>query len=202
MSLRIINNHSSSINNQSSDLDYLVDVIRSSGIDIAPTYDEYTNLAFAIATDYGEAGRWAFHAICQLSQKYNENHADKIYSGAIVSNQGVKHIASAFYMAKQAGVNIDEVRLKRAEDRQKQKEKCSNVQIFTGDTFPHVGTRVHYYIRENTVNDATNTHNTNIDCDDEAFENMPNSLPLYGGCHRQHTLSLCQNNVWREMDVS
>ena len=76
----IINNHSSSINNQSSDLDYLVDVIRSSGIDIAPTYDEYTNLAFAIATDYGEAGRWAFHAICQLSQKYNETHANKMYS--------------------------------------------------------------------------------------------------------------------------
>ena len=167
----IINNHSSSINNQSSDLDYLVDVIRSSGIDIAPTYDEYTNLAFAIATDYGEAGRWAFHAICKLSQKYNETNANKMYSGAIASNHGVKHIASAFYLAKQAGVNIDDVRLKRAEDRQKQREKCSNVQIFTGDTFPHVGTRDHYYIREKTVNDATNTDNTNIDYD-EAFENM------------------------------
>ena len=102
----IINNHSSIINNQS-DLDYLVDVIRSSGIDIAPTYDEYTNLAFAIATDYGEAGRWAFHAICQLSQKYNETNANKMYSGAIASNHGVKHIASAFYLAKQAEVNID-----------------------------------------------------------------------------------------------
>ena len=175
------NNHSpiisnqSSVISQSSDLDYLVEVICASGIDIAPTYDEYTNLAFAIATDYGEAGRWAFHAICKLSQKYNETHADKMYSGAIVSNKGVKHIASAFYLAKQAGVNIDDVRLKRAEDRQKQREKCSNVQIFTGDTFPHVGTRDHYYIREKTVNDATNTDNTNIDCDDEAFENMPDN---------------------------
>ena len=93
------NNHSPIISNQSSvisessDLDYLVEVICASGIDIAPTYDEDTNLAFAIATDYGEAGRWAFHAICKLSQKYNETHADKIYSGAIVSNQGLKHIA-------------------------------------------------------------------------------------------------------------
>ena len=144
----IINNHSSSINNQSSDLDYLVDVIRSSGIDIAPTYDEYTNLAFAIATDYGEAGRWAFHAICQLSQKYNETNANKMYSGAIASNHGVKHIASAFYLAKQAGVNIDEVRLKRAEERRKQREKCSNVQMFTRTIFPHAGARVHYYIKD------------------------------------------------------
>ena len=175
------NNHSpiisnqSSVISQSSDLDYLVEVICASGIDIAPTYDEYTNLAFAIATDYGEAGRWAFHAICKLSQKYNETNANKMYSGAIASNHGIKHIASAFYLAKQAGVNIDDVRLKRAEDRQKQREKCSNVQIFTGDTFPHVGTRDHYYIREKTVNDATNTDNNNIDCDDEAFENMPDN---------------------------
>ncbi|MDD6842643.1 MAG: hypothetical protein PUD67_02835, partial [Prevotellaceae bacterium] len=39
-------------------------------------------------------------------------------------------------------------------------EKCSNVQIFTGATFPHPGTRVHYYIRENPANDAINTENT------------------------------------------
>ena len=141
----IINNHSSSINNQSSDLDYLVDVIRSSGIDIAPTYDEYTNLAFAIATDYGEAGRWAFHAICQLSQKYNETNANKMYSGAIASNHGIKHIASAFYLAKQAGVNIDEVRLKRAEERIKQREKCANVQMCSGITSSHVGARTLLY---------------------------------------------------------
>ena len=167
-----INNQQSIINNQS-DLDYLVDVIRSSGIDIAPTYDEYTNLAFAIATDYGEAGRWAFHAICKLSQKYNETNADKMYSGAIASNHGVKHIASAFYLAKQAGVTIDEVRLKRAEERRKQREKNSKIQYFTGTTFPHTGASVHYYNRENAPHGATNTRNANMDYDDEAFENMP-----------------------------
>ena len=53
---------------------------------------------------------------------------------------------------------------------QKQREKCSNVQIFTGVSLPHAGTRVHYYIKENTGNDETNTENTNIDCNDEAFE--------------------------------
>ena len=67
-----------------------------------------------------------------------------MYSGAIASNHGVKHIASAFYQAKQAGVNIYEVRLKRAEERIKQIEKCSNVQMFSGITFPHVGARTYY----------------------------------------------------------
>ena len=46
-----------------------------------------------------------------------------------------------------AGVNIDEVRLKRAEERIKQREKCANVQTCKGPLF-HKGARVHYYNRE------------------------------------------------------
>ncbi len=80
----------------------------------------------------------------QSAINYNENHANKMYSGAIASNHGVKHIVSAFYLAKQAGVNIDEVRQKRAEERRKQREKCSNVQMFSGITFSHVGARTLY----------------------------------------------------------
>ncbi|MCI7044711.1 MAG: hypothetical protein MR968_00305, partial [Prevotella sp.] len=73
-----------------------------------------------------------------------------MYSGAIASNHGIKHIASAFYLAKQAGVNIDEVRLKIAEERRKQREKLANLQTCTGGTFPRGGACVHYYNRENT----------------------------------------------------
>ena len=68
-----------------------------------------------------------------------------MYSCAIASNHGVKHIVSAFYLAKQAGVNIDEVRQKRAEERRKQREKCSNVQMCSGITSPHVGARTLLY---------------------------------------------------------
>ena len=71
-----------------------------------------------------------------------------MYSGAIASNHGIKHIASAFYLAKQAGVNIDEVRLKRAEERIKQREKNAKMQYCSGITFPQAGERVHYYIRK------------------------------------------------------
>ena len=70
---------------------------------------------------------------------------------------------------KQAGVNIDEVRLKRAEERRKQREKLANLQTCTGATFPHVR-RVHYYNRENAPNGATNTRNANMNYDDETFE--------------------------------
>ena len=79
------------------------------------------------------------------------------------------------HRVKQAGVNIDEVRLKRAEERRKQREKLANLQTCTGGTFPRGGACVHYYNRENTINNATNTRNANMNYDDEAFENMPDN---------------------------
>lgn len=48
----------------------LVEAVETAGADIAPTYIEYVQLAFAIATDCGEAGRDYFHRICRLSAKY------------------------------------------------------------------------------------------------------------------------------------
>ena len=78
---------------------------------------------------------------------------------------------------QQTGVNID-VRLKRAEERQKQRgdnaiaPKCSNVQNVQWTIFPHAGARTLLY-KGNTLYGATNTDDTNIDYDDEAFENIP-----------------------------
>lgn len=40
-----------------SSLHLLAEAVRSAGADIAPTYQEYIQLAFAIANDCGEAGR-------------------------------------------------------------------------------------------------------------------------------------------------
>ena len=41
----------------------LTEAVETAGADIAPTYAEYVQLAFAIATDCGEAGREFFHRL-------------------------------------------------------------------------------------------------------------------------------------------
>lgn len=43
------------------DLERLVAAIEKQGANVAPTYQEYMPLAFAIANDCGEAGRSLFH---------------------------------------------------------------------------------------------------------------------------------------------
>ena len=52
-----------------SSLHLLAEAVRNAGADIAPTYQEYIQLAFAIATDCGEAGRHDFLSLCSLSSR-------------------------------------------------------------------------------------------------------------------------------------
>ena len=66
-----------------SSLHLLAEAVRNAGADIAPTYQEYIQLAFAIATDCGEAGRHDFLSLCSLSSKYDQRAADKLFSNAL-----------------------------------------------------------------------------------------------------------------------
>ena len=67
-----------------SSLHLLAEAVRNAGADIAPTYQEYIQLAFAIATDCGEAGRHDFLSLCSLSSKYDQRAADKLFSPPLV----------------------------------------------------------------------------------------------------------------------
>ena len=88
------------------DLSKLVEAVRAAHADIAPTYAEYVQLAFAIATDCGEAGRSDFISLCEPSSKFNALHANKLFSSALrTGNQNV-HLGTAFHLAKLAGVEI------------------------------------------------------------------------------------------------
>lgn len=84
----------------------LTEAVETAGADIAPTYAEYVQLAFAIATDCGEAGREFFHRLCQLSTKYQHDHAERMFSNALTKQQGAIHLGTAFHLAESTGVKI------------------------------------------------------------------------------------------------
>ena len=71
----------------------LTETVETAGADIAPTYIEYVQLAFAIATDCGEAGRDYFHRLCRLSAKYQREQADRVFSNALATKHGDIHPA-------------------------------------------------------------------------------------------------------------
>lgn len=92
--------------NSLSSLHLLTEAVRSAGADIAPTYQEYIQLAFAIATDCGEAGRSDFLNLCSLSPKYDSRAADKLFSNALKTGHNDVHLGTAFHLAELCGVTI------------------------------------------------------------------------------------------------
>ena len=76
------------------------------GADIAPTYIEYVQLAFAIANDCGEAGRNDFLSLCSLSSKYDKKNAQALFSNALHADKEDIHLGTVFHLAGQCGVKI------------------------------------------------------------------------------------------------
>ena len=94
------------MNNPLENLRQLTEAVRMAGVDIAPTYIEYVQLAFAIANDCGEAGRNDFLSLCSLSSKYDEKNAQALFSNALHADKEDIHLGTVFHLAGQCGVKI------------------------------------------------------------------------------------------------
>ena len=129
--------------NPLSDLERLVAAIEKQGANIAPTYQEYMPIAFAIANDCGEAGRTFFHRICRMSEKYVSAEADKLYDHALKGGNGRNGLGSVFHLADLAGVRLDKPLAEAG--------KLSNFQTFTPPSHTHTCTHdtsyLHSYMR-------------------------------------------------------
>jgi len=79
--------------------------IETHRIDIAPSYEDWLTLGFALASEYGENGRDYFHRLSQFYSKYKSGETDKQYTRCLRGKQGIT-IATFFYLAKNAGIKI------------------------------------------------------------------------------------------------
>ena len=76
------------------------------GYDLAADYKSYFNLSCAIWDGFGEAGREYFHALCQVSPKYNAPDADKQYTIASKRGRNDISVGTFYFMLQQAGIHI------------------------------------------------------------------------------------------------
>ena len=88
-------------------IEQLTVAVEQARVDIAPTYQEYMPLAFAVANSCGEAGRSFFHRLCSLSAKYRQDEADKLYDHALLNGRGGNSLGTVFHLVQLAGVRLD-----------------------------------------------------------------------------------------------
>jgi len=90
------------------DFSQILDQIVSRRLNLCENYHEWLRIAFALAHQFGEAGRGHFHIVSQYSAKYDPAVADKQYNACLKhhapGNQAT--IATFYYYCKSAGVQL------------------------------------------------------------------------------------------------
>ena len=88
------------------EIEQLVCSVESSSVDIAPSYSEWRDMAFALADALGEGGRSYFHRLSRFYCGYDEREADKQFTACLRSHGSGITINTLFHLAKQAGVLV------------------------------------------------------------------------------------------------
>ena len=84
----------------------LIAQLQATHTDITSGYTEWLKVGFAIASEFGEAGRRYFHDISALYTGYDATECDKKYDECLKSDNGRTNISTLFYLAEQQGVKI------------------------------------------------------------------------------------------------
>lgn len=81
-------------------------VSQAAPLNLFDDYEDYIKCAFALTSEFGEAGRSYFHALCQSSDKYNYEDADKHYTIAVKRGGSGITIATLYYIFSKNGIKL------------------------------------------------------------------------------------------------
>lgn len=98
------------------EFDEVINKMVAAGVSCVEDYRDWLAISFGLADQFGEAGRQYFHALSSCSSKYETSMCDRQYTHAIKRegrNGSKVTIATIYWFAKQAGINIHSEKTKK-----------------------------------------------------------------------------------------
>lgn len=92
--------------NKDNDVERIVSLIEQQGVDIAPSYEEWVKLGFALVDGCGENGRDYFLRLSSLHTGCTQQAANSQYGKCLRSGNSGITLSTFFHLAKQAGISI------------------------------------------------------------------------------------------------
>lgn len=99
-----------------SEFEEIVAKMVQQGVSCVEDYRDWRDIGFGLADQFGEAGRPYFHSLSSVSSKYDPSLCDKQFTQSLLRNgrPGNKiTIATIYWYAKQAGIQIQSERTKK-----------------------------------------------------------------------------------------
>ena len=105
-----------------SDIELVVYRIEASHTDITGSYEDWRNIGFALADEFGEGGRDFFHRISKFYPKYSLTDCNNQYDQCIKSKGHGITIKTVFHLAQQAGIDVKGARSREPEVGSRERE--------------------------------------------------------------------------------
>ena len=80
--------------------------IENTGTDITQGYENWRNIGFALADEFGEMGRDYFHRISKFGSSYDSKECDVQYSSCLKAKGTGVTMATIYYLAQQNNIKI------------------------------------------------------------------------------------------------
>lgn len=93
-------------NDRDNDVERIISLCEQLGTDIAPSYEEWVRLGFALVDGYGEKGRDYFLRLSSLHTGYTPEAAESQYDKCLRSDNSGITISTFFHLTKQTGISI------------------------------------------------------------------------------------------------
>ena len=95
-----------SFSTSSNDTELIISRIEAAQTDLTSNYSDWRNIGFALAEEFGEAGRDYYHRISRFYSGYSMTDCNKQYDHCLKAKGHGITIKSFFHLAKQAGIDI------------------------------------------------------------------------------------------------
>lgn len=87
-------------------IEYILDQINARAIDIAPGYQEWYKVGWALISHYGDDARNIFQQISQFNENYDPDEVDKKFDYLMATRPARITIATFYFHCKQANIDI------------------------------------------------------------------------------------------------
>lgn len=110
-------------------VDAVVDQIEKLQIDLTSKYEDWLNIGFALADEFGESGRSLYHRISQYYVGYDSKECDVQFDSCLKSNGHGISINTFFFLAKQSGILVYTKSNDKYNSKTQRQELPNNTQI-------------------------------------------------------------------------
>ena len=93
-------------NDKYSEVVQLIEQIEQNRADLTSSYEEWRNIGFALADEFGENGRELYHRVSQFHPDYSQPECDKQFDNCMKANGSGVNISTLFYLAKNVGIAL------------------------------------------------------------------------------------------------